>query len=482
MSGCAQTASLRQDNSQAQSDSSDASALLTDAVQIVETQPSQERALDRFGVKVLAKDFDIPIRVNSQVEKWVDYFTGRGRANFEVYLKRSELFIPYLQQILKENDMPSDLVYLAMIESGFNNHAKSRAKAVGPWQFMKFTGKRYGLQINWWVDERRDLKKSTEAAIRYLSTLYGMFGHWELAASAYNAGEMKVARAIERFGTKDYWAIARHRFLSAETRNYVPKMIAAAIISKNRKNFGFEERYPHVPGEATTDDKEVAPLPSTVSENEAEPTEEEEGVIDLLNPEAAEVADASEPEPEPDPVPDEIQAIPTPIVNKKGQLDSDRLIEVEIPTPADLFAVARAAGVTYLQVKAMNPEILRWVTPPTGEHYKIKLPESVRKRFVETYLHPAFPREVRFLKYKVKSGDTVQKVARRFGISVDGILDLNRISKGTYLAHGREIALPLPSDRSRSLATLEVVDAPERKVRKRFTRIDMEARRNARAR
>ena len=192
-----------------------------------------------LGVKLQNTDFDYPVSLNSRVEFWVTYFTGRGRPHFEKYLERSEFFIPYIRPILKQAGLPEDLVYLAMIESGFNNHAKSHAKAVGPWQFISATGKRYGLMVNWWVDERRDTRKSTLAAVEYLRELYSMFQSWELAAAAYNAGESKIARGIRRYGTRDFWALTRHRFLRQETRDYVPKIIAAAIVSKNRTQFGF---------------------------------------------------------------------------------------------------------------------------------------------------------------------------------------------------------------------------------------------------
>src|SRR5690606_7487674 len=112
-------------------------------------------------------------------------------------------------------------------------------RAVGPWQFIESTGKRYGLDVNWWVDERKDIEKSTLAAAQYLKELYGYFGSWELAAAAYNAGETKIRKAIRRYRTKDFWIISKQRFLRPETRNYVPKLMAAAILAKNYQQFGF---------------------------------------------------------------------------------------------------------------------------------------------------------------------------------------------------------------------------------------------------
>ena len=185
--------------------------------------------------------YDFPITVNSRVEGWIDYFTGKGRGHMERYLSRSSRYMPLMKQLFKKAGLPEDLVYLALIESGFNLKAKSRAKAVGPWQFMKATGKRYGLRVDAWVDERRDPIRSTEAAANYLKDLYLMFESWYLAASAYNAGEYKVLRAIEETKTNNYWRICETKMLRRETKDYVPKLIAAAIIAKNPTKYGFSE-------------------------------------------------------------------------------------------------------------------------------------------------------------------------------------------------------------------------------------------------
>ena len=185
--------------------------------------------------------YDFPITMNSKVEGWIDYFTGRGRPHMERYLSRSSRYIPRMKEALRKTGMPEDLVYLALIESGFNLRAKSRAKAVGPWQFIKSTGVRYGLRVDAWIDERRDPLRSTEAASKYLKDLYLMFESWYLAASAYNAGEYKILRAIEELHTNNYWRICETRVLRRETKDYIPKLIAAAIIAKNPNRYGFDD-------------------------------------------------------------------------------------------------------------------------------------------------------------------------------------------------------------------------------------------------
>ena len=144
-----------------------------------------------------------------------------------------------MRNLLKENGLPEDLVYMALIESGFNPYAYSRSKASGPWQFIYLTGKRYGLRSNWWIDERRDPEKSTIAAAKYLKDLYDMFECWYLAAAGYNAGEKKIATAMKRYGTEDFWELTKYRYLKQETKDYVPQMIAAALIAKDPEKYGF---------------------------------------------------------------------------------------------------------------------------------------------------------------------------------------------------------------------------------------------------
>ncbi|MBY0371262.1 LysM peptidoglycan-binding domain-containing protein [bacterium] len=185
--------------------------------------------------------YDFPITMNSRVEGWIDYFTGRGRPHMERYLARSGRYIPVMKQILKREGLPEDLVYLALIESGFNLRARSRAKAVGAWQFIKGTGRRYGLRIDGWIDERHDPIRSTEAAASYLRDLYLMFESWYLAAAAYNAGEYKILRSIQSTKSNNFWTIAQTTHLRRETKDYVPKLIAAAIIAKNPEKYGFED-------------------------------------------------------------------------------------------------------------------------------------------------------------------------------------------------------------------------------------------------
>ena len=184
--------------------------------------------------------FDIPIVVNSRVEAFTLYFQTVIREKFSTWLAQSSKYIPLMRSVLQENGLPEDLVYLSLIESGFNPYAYSRSKAMGLWQFIAPTGKRYGLKVNAWVDERRDPEKSTLAAARYLKDLYDMFECWYLAAAGYNAGEGKIARGMKRYRTEDFWELTKYRYLKRETKDYVPQMIAATLIAKNPASYGFE--------------------------------------------------------------------------------------------------------------------------------------------------------------------------------------------------------------------------------------------------
>jgi membrane-bound lytic murein transglycosylase D len=208
--------------------------------------PISDESNDDFSLEILPKDqekqaqeFDIPIVINAKVEQFIQYFQTTARKVFSSWLARSEKYIPFMRNLLKENGLPEDLVYMALIESGFNPYAYSRSKASGPWQFIYLTGIRYGLRSNWWIDERRDPEKSTIAAAKYLKDLYDMFECWYLAAAGYNAGEKKIATAMKRYGTEDFWELTKYRYLKQETKDYVPQMIAAALIAKDPEKYGF---------------------------------------------------------------------------------------------------------------------------------------------------------------------------------------------------------------------------------------------------
>ena len=185
-----------------------------------------------------------PIVANSQVGFFLDRFTRERREVISTWLGRSGRFMSMIRETLKRHGLPEDLAFTAMIESGFNPVATSRAGARGLWQFMAATAKRYGLRVDQWVDERLDPEKSTVAAAAYLRDLYNLFGSWFLAQAAYNAGEATIARAIRATGSSDFWTLARTSFLQRETKEFVPQIVAATQIGREPHRFGFEPVQP----------------------------------------------------------------------------------------------------------------------------------------------------------------------------------------------------------------------------------------------
>ena len=182
-----------------------------------------------------------PMIINKEIIHYIHYYQTTGRDFFKYALSRSERYIPMIKKIFQKIGLPNDLAYLAMIESGFSPTAYSYAGASGMWQFIPSTGRIFGLTINWWVDERRNPVESTYAAAEYLKDLFNKFGSWYLAAAAYNAGELTIERALSLDPGGNFWSISQDKpyLLPGQTRRYVPKIIAAAIIAKDPANFGF---------------------------------------------------------------------------------------------------------------------------------------------------------------------------------------------------------------------------------------------------
>lgn len=184
---------------------------------------------------------DLPLMMNDQVASFINYFSTKGRGTLEHALARSGRYREMIQRVLKEEGVPQDLIYLAQAESGFHPLALSRAGARGMWQFMASRATGYGLDRNWWVDERQDPEKATRAAARHLKDLYNQFGDWYLAMAAYNSGPGTVQHAVQRTGYADFWELYRRGVLPKETKNYVPIIIAVTIMAKNPAQYGLED-------------------------------------------------------------------------------------------------------------------------------------------------------------------------------------------------------------------------------------------------
>lgn len=221
-----------------------------------------------------------PSLLHERVRQFILYFQTQGEEFFSASLARSRVYEPMMKSILREKNLPEELFYLALIESGFKPHAQSKAKATGIWQLMAQTARRFGLQVNRWIDERRDPEKSTQAAAEYLKSLYELFQCWELAAASYNAGEGKILSVIKKTKSQDFWQISRHRYVKQETKKYVPKFLAAVTIARDPKLFGFSNI-----GESSplAYEKVLVP-PGTRLDRIARAAETGLAVIRLLNP------------------------------------------------------------------------------------------------------------------------------------------------------------------------------------------------------
>ncbi len=226
----------------------DSSAPARTAVAREEVRQEAAELLGRPQGAAAAATWDIDVTTyaaHDRVQYYMDYFTGRARWHFERYLERAGRYDSMIRTRLLAAGLPQDLIYLAMIESGFNQTVRSRAGAVGIWQFIPATGRRYGLTVDSWVDDRRDPFLATDAAIRFLSELNNRFGSLYLAAAAYNSGPGKIQRGLQRYdfgalnGDAQFFALADGTFLRRETRDYVPKLIAAALLAKEPGRYGF---------------------------------------------------------------------------------------------------------------------------------------------------------------------------------------------------------------------------------------------------
>jgi membrane-bound lytic murein transglycosylase D len=220
-----------------------ATASPLDSLKDITTYLSPEEAdkeRERIQKVVGQITYDIPITLHPKVLAFIEAFQTRIRSEFEAGLKRSGHYLPMIKATFREAGLPEDLAYMAHQESAFKTSAYSRARAKGMWQFMSFTGRKYGLRIDPWVDERGDFEKSTRAAAAYLKDLYARYGDWYLAMAAYNAGEGKIDRAVARARSKDFWTIAKTKYIRAETKSYVPAILASILIDKSPEDYGFD--------------------------------------------------------------------------------------------------------------------------------------------------------------------------------------------------------------------------------------------------
>jgi membrane-bound lytic murein transglycosylase D len=365
--------------------------------QLAVAHPTDTTFEDELPAVPVSWDIDVTTYGDHErVQFYQNFFEQQAHPRFQIWIERMPVYEPMIRQKLLAANMPTDLVYLALIESGFSNSAMSRTRAVGMWQFMPRTGKEYGLRIDSWVDERRDPVKATSAALEFLSDLYQRFGSYYLAAAAYNAGGGKISRGLKRVGAKptvsqasstapvdgeealtededegfsdaDFFKLYDTRHIRRETKDYVPKLIAAARIAKEPQRYGFDPAPP------------TAPYP----------------------------------------------------------LDS---LVVSGMTGLDVVADLADTSLTY--IREINPQYLRLATPP-GTTSIVRVPAGRQASAQLAYEALPAAERVTFAYYTAKKGDTPTKIAQHYGIPVGVMYEANPwLRSGSSVKAGRQVVVP----------------------------------------
>ena len=311
---------------------------------------------------------DLPLTVNPSVLQYLSFFTTpRGRAIVERGLGRAARYAPMIRSVLKQEGVPTDLIYLAQAESAFLPDAVSRAGARGIWQFIPFTGEEYDLDRSFWVDERSDPEKATHAAAEHLRDLYNMFGDWYLAMAAYNSGPLNVSRAIERTGYADFWKLEKMHALPKQTANYVPIIIALALVAKAPAMYGIQ-----------------------------------------VDPQEPESFDTVQPG----------QAI-------------------------NLALVADATGTMVDDIRSLNPELLRNMTP-NDPQFKLKIPKGSAQQFEQNIQQVPQDKWTSWRLHEVTDGESLSDIARSYHVSLPALETANHLDSGASVTDGFWLDIPVP--------------------------------------
>lgn len=339
--------------------------------------PFSNNSLTKEGKETAKKNLEdikfgqIPLQINKYVLRWVSYYQGRGRKHMKRYLERSNRYQFLMQSLLREASVPEDLLYVPLIESGFASHAYSHASAVGYWQFIKGTATRYGLKVNDFIDDRKDPVLSTKAAIKYFKTLHNMFDDWYLALAAYNSGENRIKRYVRKYKVKNYWTFVRRRLLPRETRNYVPKFLAALLIAKNPDLYGFHNIKYHKP------------------------------------------------------------------------FSSDY---ITIKKPISLKLLAKEMKISFKGLRKLNPRYLTdWVPVKSGKSVSVRVPKTLKSLALNSLQNSYSTKPLLsfsyFFYYRVKKGDNLSRIAKKFRSRVSTLIRLNRLKRRHFLRIGQKLKI-----------------------------------------
>jgi membrane-bound lytic murein transglycosylase D len=310
--------------------------------------------------------FDFPVVLNNKVDMYLNLFQNKQREQFRRWLAKSAIYRPMMEKELEEAGLPKDLVYLAMIESGYNERACSSAKAVGLWQFMQATGRQYDLQIDKYMDERRDPIKSTKAAVTYLSDLYKEFADWHLAVAAYNGGPGTIRSGLKKHNVDNFWDLAAKEYLHLETKRYVPKLIAALLIAKDPEKYGF------------TDVPYYEPL---------------------------------------------------------------RYDTLTVGPGMSLDAIALISNSTTEEIQQLNQGLRLGKTPLNRDRYEVRIPQATAEIATKNLSRLHSIASTGYKTHKVRKGDTLSIISKRYGINKTTIKKVNNLHNGK-LAYGRNLRIP----------------------------------------
>lgn len=440
-------------DSAVQADSAKDAAIL--AV-LTEVEPGPDSlAEDSLSTEEVTYDIDVTTYgEHKRVKYWLDFFQGPARERMTVWLQRQPRYESMIRAKLRDYSVPEDMVYLALIESGFSNSAVSRARATGMWQFMKGTGKLYGLRIDSWVDERRDPVRATDAAARHLADLRDRFGSMYLAAAAYNAGAGKVGRGMKRMGEAEnpedeeeanasFFRLYDTRYIRQETKDYVPKLIAAALIAKQPEKYGFERAsgieslaYDSIIVPDATGLDVIARLADTnlTSLRELNPQ-----YIRLVTP------------------PRQTSVVRLPV--GLGAVTSARYaampvksrinyVEHVVVRGQSIGSIARTYRVTTKLIADANPGIRVNRLRP-GTH--LVIPTS----YVPPVVEPTAPRtplaavkgsSSTTIRYKVRAGESLWTIAEKYNTTIEKLRSMNALTRNESLRAGQVIRVPAPAD------------------------------------
>jgi membrane-bound lytic murein transglycosylase D len=290
---------------------------------------------------------------SKKIKKWIDFYTQKRRDSAQMYLDRSTEYIDDVKKIFRHFNLPEDLAYIPLAESGFSPFAHSFAKAIGLWQFIPSTGRVFGLNSNWWEDERKNVIKSTIAAAQFYMYLYNRLNDWDLVLAGYNCGHVRILKSIKKHKTNNFWSL---HSLPKETKDYVPRVRALISIGKEPEKYGFAV------------EKELF-----------------------------------------------------------------RHDTVMLDSCVNLNVIALSAGINYEEIKRLNPHLRQWCLPPYSKDYSVVIPAHSKIRFRENYSKYSIEDKYPVSSYKVKKGDSVEKISEKFKINPEGVTDLNELTKNKLI-------------------------------------------------